>query len=198
MEANKMASEVKVKKRRIAWGISGGGDRIAEVVQIMKEIRVKYRDVLEIEVFVSKAGETVLKYFKLEEEIRQAFPKFTVEINSNEPFLAAMVQSQRYGLFLIAPASSNTVAKIACGISDTMLTNSAIMGLKAYVPLYILPTDYRENTIYTKLPNGKEMKLRIRKEEADQTRKLQAMEDVHVLENPKKMQQAIEEWVKTQ
>jgi archaeoflavoprotein AfpA len=195
MEANKMASEVKVKKRRLAWGISGGGDRIAEVVAIMKEISVKHRDVLEIEVFASKAGETVLKYYKLEEEIKQAFPKFMVEVNSNAPFLAALVQSQRYGVFLIAPTSSNTVAKIACGIGDTMLTNSAIMGLKAFVPLYVLPTDYRENTIYTKLPNGKEMKLRIRKEEADQTRKLQAMEDVHVFENPQKMQQAIENWI---
>jgi archaeoflavoprotein AfpA len=196
MEANKMASNVKVKKLRIAWGISGGGDRIAEVVQIMKEISVKYRNVLEIEVFASKAGETVLKYYKLDEDIKQAFPKFAVEVNSNSPFLAALVQSQRYGLFLIAPASSNTVAKIVCGIGDTMLTNSAIMGLKAFVPLYILPTDYREKPIYTKLPNGKEMKLRIRKEEADQTRKLEAMEDVYVLENPEKLKQTLEDMLK--
>jgi archaeoflavoprotein AfpA len=196
MEKNRMSNPLKVKKRRIAWGISGGGDKIAEVVEKMKEINTKYRDVVEIEVYASKAGETVLKYYKLDEQIKAAFPKFNVEVNSNAPFLAALVQSGRYEIFLIAPASSNTVAKIVNGIGDTMLTNSAIMGLKAFVPLYIMPTDYRENVISTKLPNGKEMKLRIRKEEADQTRKLEATEDVHVFENPQKMQQAIENWIK--
>ncbi|HII86065.1 TPA: archaeoflavoprotein AfpA, partial [Candidatus Bathyarchaeota archaeon] len=44
-------------------------------------------------------------------------------------------------LLLIAPATSNTVAKITNGIGDTMLTNAAIMSLKAFVPVYIVPTD---------------------------------------------------------
>jgi flavoprotein len=65
------------------------------------------------------------------------------------------------------------------------------MSLKAFVPVYILPTDFRESIVYTKLPNGKEMKLRVRKEEADQVRKLEVMEDVHVLESPKKMRKTL-------
>jgi flavoprotein len=71
------------------------------------------------------------------------------------------------------------------------------MSLKAFVPVYVLPTDYKESTVYTKLPNGKEMKLRVRKEEADQVRKLEAMEDVHVLESPQKMREVFLEWIKT-
>jgi archaeoflavoprotein AfpA len=194
-ERKQMSNPVKVKKRKIAWGISGGGDKIAEVVQTMKELKTKYAEVLEIEVFASKAGETMLKYYNLEKTIKETFPKYMVEVNSNTPFLAAMVQSQRYGIFLIAPASSNTVAKIVNGIGDTLLTNTAIMGLKAFVPLYVMPTDYRENIIYTKLPNGKEMKLRVRKEEAEQTRKLEATEDAHVFEDPQKLRQALEDWI---
>ena len=65
-----------------------------------------------------------------------------------------------------------------------MLTNAAIMSLKAFRPVYILPTDYRESVVYTKLPNGKELKLRVRKEEADQVRKLEKMEDMHVTGEP--------------
>jgi flavoprotein len=111
MEKKQMSNPVKVKKRKIAWGISGGGDKIAEVVQTMKEFKTKYDDSVEIEVFASKAGETMLNYYNLEKVIKDTFPKYMVEVNSNTPFLAAMVQSQRYGIFLIAPASSNTVAK---------------------------------------------------------------------------------------
>jgi flavoprotein len=50
--------------------------------------------------------------------------------------------------------------------------------------------------VSTKLPNGKEMKLRVRKEEVEQVRKLMRMEDVHVLENPQKISAVFKEWFK--
>lgn len=190
-------AESKVKKRKVAWGITGAGDKIAEILNVMKDLKKQSQDVVEIEVYLSKAAETMLKFYRLEDELTQSFAKVTVESNSNSPFLAAWLQIHKYEFLLIAPASSNTVAKIVNGIGDTLLTNSAIMSLKAFVPVYILPTDYRESTVYTKLPNGKEMKLRVRKEEADQVRKLEAMEDVHVFENPAKMREGFLEWLKT-
>ena len=192
-----MGEGVKAKKRKVAWGITGAGDKIAEILDVMKDLKKQSEDVVEIEVFLSKAADTVLKFYRLEDELKRSFPKVQVELNSNSPFLAAWMQMRKYEFLLIAPASSNTVAKIANGIGDTLLTNAAIMSLKAFVPVYILPTDYRESTVYTKLPNGKEMKLRVRKEEADQVRKLEAMEDVHVLESPQKMREAFLEWLKT-
>jgi flavoprotein len=69
------------------------------------------------------------------------------------------------------------------------------MSLKAFVPVWIMPVDFKEAIIYTKLPNGKEMKLRVRKEEADQVRTLMAMEDVHVFENPGAVQRSFLEWL---
>jgi len=71
------------------------------------------------------------------------------------------------------------------------------MALKAFVPVWIMPVDFKESIIYTKLPNGKEMKLRVRKEEADQVRKLEAMEDMHVFENPERLRESFLEWLKT-
>ena len=190
-------AENKVKKRKVAWGITGAGDKIAEILEIMKDLKKQSEDCVEIEVFFSKAADTVLKFYRLEEELKKSFSKVQLELNSNSPFLAAWLQMHKYEFLLIAPATSNTVAKIANGIGDTLITNSAIMSLKAFVPIYILPTDYRESTVYTKLPNGKEMKLRVRKEEADQVRKLECMEDVHVFENPQKMREGFLKWLKT-
>jgi archaeoflavoprotein AfpA len=192
-----MVEAVKVKKRKVAWGITGAGDKIAEILEVMKDLKKQSEDVVEIEVFISKAADIVLKFYRLEDELKRNFPKVQVELNSNSPFLAAWLQMRKYEFLLIAPATSNTVAKIANGIGDTLITNSAIMSLKAFVPVYILPTDYRESIVYTKLPNGKEMKLRVRKEEADQVRKLESMEDVHVLENLQKMREAYLAWLKT-
>ena len=182
-------TEEKVKKQKVAWGITGAGDKIAEYLEVMKAIQKEYADKVEIQVFLSKAADQVLKFYRLEDDLRQNFSKFTVEINSNAPFLAAWMQMRKYEFLLIAPATSNTVAKLATGIGDTMLTNAAIMSLKAFVPVYVAPTDYEEGTVYTKLPNGKNMKLRVRKEEVEQVNKLRQMEDVHILEGPQKIRE---------
>jgi len=192
-----MVENVKIKKPKVAWGITGAGDKIAEIVEVMKDLKKQSEDKVEIDVYISKAADTMLKFYRLEDEIKKNFPKVMVEINSNSPFLAAWLQSGKYEFLLIAPASSNTVAKIVNSISDTMLTNAAIMSLKAFRPVYILPTDYKESVVSTILPNGKEMKLRVRKEEADQVRKLEATEDVHVLESPQKMKETFSDWLKT-
>jgi len=188
------AEQIKVKKRKVAWGITGAGDKIADFIKVMKEIQKEYADTVEIQVFLSKAADIVLKYYNLETDLKQNFQKVSVELNSNAPFLAAWMQMRKYEFLLIAPATSNTVAKIANSIGDTLLTNAAIMSLKAFVPVYIAPTDYKEGTVYTKLPNGKEMKLRVRKEEVEQVKKLERMEDIFVLEGPQKIREIFKKW----
>jgi archaeoflavoprotein AfpA len=190
-------SETKPKKVKIAWGITGAGDKIQEIVEVMKDLRAQSEGKVDIDVYISKNAETMLKFYRLDEEIKKSFPKVWVEANSNSPFLAGIVQTGKYEYLLIMPASSNTVAKIVNSISDTLLTNSALMALKAFVPVWIMPVDYKENIIYTKLPNGKEMKLRVRKEEAEQVRKLMITEDVRVFENPQKVREGYLEWLKT-
>ena len=188
------SDKVEAKKRKVAWGISGAGDKIAEIIDIMKSVKKEYENTIEIHVFLSKAAETVMKFYGLEEDLKKNFQKVFLELNSNSPFLAAWMQMHKYEFLLIVPGTSNTVAKIAFGIGDTMLTNAASMSLKAFVPVYIVPTDYEEKIVYTKLPNGKEMKLRVRKEDAENVRRLERMEDVHVLENPQKIPEVFREW----
>jgi archaeoflavoprotein AfpA len=182
------------KKKKVAWGITGAGDKIAEYIDAMRKIQTEYADTVEIQVFLSKAADTVLKYYRLEDDLKQNFSKVRVELNSNAPFLAAWMQMRKYEFLLIAPATSNTVAKIANGIGDTMLTNATIMSLKAFAPVYIAPTDYKEGTVYTKLPNGKEMKLRVRKEEVDQVKKIAAMDGLSVVEGPQKIGDVFKKW----
>ena len=149
---------------------------------------------------IIKRNAVYRKKFKIPEEIlnendlRKNFAKVRVELNSNAPFLAAWMQMRKYEFLLIAPATSNTVSKIANSIGDTLLTNATIMSLKAFVPVYIAPTDYKEGITYTKLPNGKEMKLRVRKEEVAQVKKLERMENIFVLKGPQKIREVFKKW----
>jgi archaeoflavoprotein AfpA len=181
-------------RRKIAWGITGSGDRIVETVEVMKEIQKKYDDVLDIRVFVSKAGEQVIKYYKLFNDLEKNFDKVWVEINANSPFLAGQLQVKRYEFLLLAPTTSNTVAKISLGLADTLLSNAAIMAQKAFVPTYIMPCDYKPGIITTILPDGSEMKLRIRKEDAQHVESLRKMDDITVIETPQEIPAVFERY----
>jgi len=178
-------TEKRAKKKKVVWGITGSGDRIRETAEIMTEMRRKYEDEVEIRVYISKAGDQVVKYYKLFPELEQEFDKIWVEANANAPFLAGQVQMGRFEFMMIAPATSNSVAKISLRIADTMLTNAAIMSQKVLLPLYIMPSDFKEGEVTTTLPDGKNLKLVIRKEDVEHVQKLAAMEGVTMLERPK-------------
>ncbi|HUV80757.1 MAG TPA: archaeoflavoprotein AfpA [Candidatus Bathyarchaeia archaeon] len=165
--------------KRIAWGITGSGDKIRESVALMEELAKKYN--LEVHVYLSKEGEVVLKYYKLLKEVKEIFPKVSREKGPNAPFLTAKLQLGTYSLFLITPATANTVAKIAYGIADSLITNSAAQAMKVDVPVYIFPVDQKEGEIITKLPNGSDLKIRIRKEDVENVEKLRRMQGITVL-----------------
>ena len=176
--------EIEKKKKRVAWGITGSGERLIEVFKVMTQIRDQYQNKIRLTAYLSKAGDQVVKLYHLFRDLQDNFEKSRVEINSNVPSLALQLQSGKIEFLLIAPATSNTVAKIANGIADTLLTNSTIMALKAFVPVYIMPCDYNEGITVTQLPNGSKMKIRVRKEDADYAKELATMNGLFILKKP--------------
>jgi len=167
---------------RIAWGITGCGDYLKESLNIMKEITEEYD--LDVRVFLSKAGETVVKWYKLFNELKTSFPKTYLEKSSNVPFLVGDLQLGKYDFLIITPSTSNTVAKIASGISDTLLSNAAAQAMKASVPVYIFPVDQKKGDIVTDLPGGKKLTLTMRDVDLDAVDKLRKMKGITVLGHP--------------
>jgi flavoprotein len=102
-----------------------------------------------------------------------------------------MLQTKKYDFLIIAPATSNTVAKIVVGVSDTLLTNAAVQGVKGFIDVYIMPVDYKAGIVTTVLPSGAELQLRVRKEDAENARRLKKMEGFQVFENPEEIPEII-------
>jgi archaeoflavoprotein AfpA len=175
------------KVKRVAWGITGSGDRLVEVIEVMKEIKKQYQDEIRITVYLSKAGNQVIRFYGLAKDLQENFDKVRVEANSNVPTLAVQLQSGKIEFLLIAPTTANTVAKIATGIADTLLCNATLMSLKSFVPVYILPCDYKEGVTVTQLPDGSEMRIQVRKEDVENTKKLAAMDGIVILEKPEEI-----------
>ncbi|KON32615.1 hypothetical protein AC477_02735 [miscellaneous Crenarchaeota group-1 archaeon SG8-32-1] len=182
--------------KRVAWGITGSGDRLLEVFDVMKDLKKQYQNDARITVYLSKAGELVIKYYRMFKDLQTEFEKTRVEVNSNLPTLAVQLQSGKIDFLLIAPATSNTVAKLANGIADTLLTNAAIMALKAFVPVYILPCDYKEGVTVTQLPDGSKMKIRVRKEDAEYSQKLAVVDGIFILQKPEQIREIFQKHFK--
>ncbi|MCX9081276.1 MAG: archaeoflavoprotein AfpA [Candidatus Methanoperedens sp.] len=179
---------------RIAWGITGCGDYLKESLDIMTEL-TKEHD-LDVRVFLSQAGEMVVKWYKLFHELKASFPKTYSEKSPNVPFLVGDLQLGKYEFLVIMPSTSNTVAKIASGISDTLLSNAAGQAMKARVPVYIFPADQKEGEIVTDLPGGKKLSLTMRDVDLEAVDRLRKMKGITVLDHPDEIRDIVRKHIK--
>lgn len=180
---------------RIAWGITGCGDYLKESLDIMKELAREHN--LDVRVYLSEAGEMVIKWYKLFKDLKTGFPKTYSERSPNVPFLVGDLQLGKYDFLLITPSTSNTVAKIAAGISDTLLTNAAAQAMKAKVPVYIFPADQRRGEVITDLPDGRKLTLTMRDVDIEAVDKLRKMPGVTVLGHPDEMREIVKKHLKS-
>lgn len=168
--------------KRIAWGITGSGDLIKETYDAMVDIKKKSD--IEIMVFLSKEGETVMKWYRMWNDIQRDFPNFKTGAGPNSPFIAGPLQVGHYDALIIAPCTANTVAKIVYGIADTLVTNAVAQTAKGKTPIYILPVDQKKGTVKTASPEGRIMELKMRDVDVSNTEKLGQMENITLLEKP--------------
>ena len=178
---------------RIGWGITGCGDKIEQISSMMTDLKAKH--LLNIDLYVSKSGEMVLKWYKLWDTLKNQFSQIQVEVNANTPFLAGKLQTGHYDIFLVAPTTANTVAKIANGIADTLITNAVSQAAKAMVPVYIYPVDSKKGKVETILPDGKLLRLHIRDVDVENVAKLRKMEHITVLENAEEIEKTITDFL---
>ena len=169
--------------KRLAWGITGAGDKLNETIAVMRAVK---ENGYSIDVFASIEGETVLKWYKQFDFVSSFFDSYAVEIGPNSPFILGSLQTGKYDALIISPATANTVAKIVHGISDTLLTNAVAQTAKTETPIYIFPVDQKKGTVQTKAPDGREFSLKMREIDLKNVKKLKKMENIKVVSAPEK------------
>ena len=175
---------VPVLSKKLAWGITGAGDKLNETIAVMRAVKERGYSV---DVFASKDGEIVLKWYKQFDFVSSFFDSYSVEIGSNSPFILGSLQTGKYDALIISPATANTVAKIVHGIGDTLLTNAVAQTAKTETPIYIFPVDQKKGTVQTKAPDGREFSLKMRKIDLKNVKKLKKMENIKVVSAPEKL-----------
>ena len=174
---------------KIVWAITGSGDLISEVFEVMKE--VSQQEGVEITSVLSKAGIKVVKWYKLRDNLNSISKSVLIEEDANTPFIVGPLQTGQFDCLLVAPATANTVAKVVNGIADTIITNAISQTNKTDVHIYILPVDQKKGTTTTILPGGKQLELTMRDIDVENTDKLRKMKGITTLTSPDEIREVV-------
>jgi flavoprotein len=139
---------------------------------------------VDVTVLVSKSAQLVLKMYKLWNDLESGFARIRIERGPNQPFVAAPLQVGHFSLFFVSPATANTVAKIAHGIADTLITNCVSQAIKGGMRIHIYPVDQKLGSLETEIPGGKRITIATRKIDVENVERLRDMEGLIVLQNP--------------
>ena len=166
----------------ILWCITGAGEFLKESIQVMG--RLEHAN---ITVFISKAGEEVLLKYKLLRELKKLWD---VEIEGDFAFKSAgKVTLGKYDAVVVSPATANTIAKVANGMADNLISTAVSLALKMGIRVYMVPTDWAPKHVKIPevlTPGGSTVHMRPRKSDLRNIRYLEE-EGVKVLDNPKEL-----------
>lgn len=132
----------------ILWGITGAGHLLEESAEAIRKNAKKHR----ITAAFSGAGYEVAAMYGLRTEIEEAACETIRDEDQgySSPFVGR-IAGKEYDCVIVSPCTANTVAKIAAGIADSLLTNVVAQAIKSKTPVYVVPTD-SDRTHETTMP----------------------------------------------
>jgi dihydromethanopterin reductase (acceptor) len=163
-----------MNEKRIAWGITGAGHTLEECIETLQ----KYEGV---DVFLSRAAEEVVGMYGLDARLNTPRLRLYRENQASSPLVGRLFAGM-YRCLVVAPATSNSIAKFIHGISDTLVTNLLAQAGKARIPIVVFPTDLASE-MDSKGPNRESVRVYPRKIDLENTEKLMSFEGVVVVRN---------------
>ena len=173
-------------RSRFAWCITGSGHFLDESIALATRLP-------RLDLFLSDAAEEVLSIYKLHlEDLRPRFaPGFRLLRDKTASAVpVGMLYDDVYHTVVIAPATSNTVAKCAFGISDSLPTNMFAQAGKLGIPGIVFACD-TEPVVVTKSPHDW-VTLRPRRIELDNVERLRGIEFCQVVRSPAELETALQ------
>jgi dihydromethanopterin reductase (acceptor) len=169
-------------EQRFAWAITGAGHTLAACADQL----LRYKNV---DVFFSSAAREVTQMYSLKDRFKNSNLRVYYERRASSPVVIRLF-SGVYRVLLVAPATSNTVAKFVCGISDTLVTNFFAQAGKSRVPVIVFPTDLAPE-MDTTGPKGELARVYPRPIDLENTARLRKFPGVTVVDSVEEMMQCL-------
>jgi dihydromethanopterin reductase (acceptor) len=175
-----------MSEKRIAWAITGGGQNLEECIDVL----LNYP---RVDVFLSRAGEDVMGMYNLDARINVPKIRIYQEKKPSAPQVVRLYGGA-YSVFVVAPATSNSVAKFVYGISDNLTTNLFAQAGKSRIPAVVYPTDLAP-VMNSVGPHGKSFKVYPRPIDLENTAKLRSFPGVTVVGSREELERCLAGYV---
>ncbi len=173
------------KRARFAWCITGSGHYLDESLALAARLP-------QLDLFLSDAAEEVLPIYKLRiEDLRSRFgPGFRLLRDKTASAVpVGMLYDDVYHTVVVAPATSNTIAKCVVGISDTLPTNMFAQAGKLGIEAIVFACD-NEPVVVTRSPH-EWVTLRPRRIELDNVERLRGFPFCQIVCSPLELESAL-------
>jgi dihydromethanopterin reductase (acceptor) len=170
----------KVKTPRWGWALTGSGHFFKECLAVIRALD-------DVDLFVTRAASEVLRMYKQDLVVPKSTRVFRDTAASAPP-----VGNFYYGVYhtlVLAPATSNTVAKCVCGISDSLATNVFAQAGKCRVPAIVFACDTAPE-LETEAPKGM-VKVFPRRIDLDNTERLKSFAATQVVDTLAQLEAAV-------
>ncbi|MCB1926915.1 MAG: flavoprotein [Rhodocyclaceae bacterium] len=170
------------RRSRFAWAITGSGHHLEESLALALRLP-------EVDLFLSAAAEEVLPIYDYPlDRLKQHCRVFRDKTASAVPVGA--LYDDVYHTVVVAPATSNTVAKCAFGISDTLPTNIFAQAGKLAIPGIVFACDTAP-VVVTRAPK-EWVELRPRNIELENVERLRRIDHCRVVETPAELESMLD------
>ncbi len=166
---------------RIAWGITGAGHFLSSCVDLLLSINT-------VDIFASKAAEEVLSFYGLYNKLK--LPLYCDDSSSYRS--VTKLYTGKYDLVVIAPATSNSIAKMANGIADNLISNLFAHAGKCRIPILLLPCD-SGSELKSITPDGKEVSVCVREIDKQNIERLSGWDGIIIANNPQQLKKYIDD-----
>lgn len=169
--------------QRLAWAITGSGHYLRESLALLKNLH-------EVDVFLSRAAAEIIQQYGFQEQlIATGHRVYQDKTASSVP--VELFYEGKYHTLVISPATSNTIAKMAYGFSDSLVTNLYAQAGKTRVPSIVFACD-TDPELESEAPRENMVKVYPRAIDLENVNKLKAFEATTVVADMHSLEQAIQ------
>ncbi len=168
---------------RLAWAITGSGHYLRESLAILASLQ-------DVDVFLSSAAAEIIKQYGFQAQLDATGHRvFQDKTASSVP--VEFFYEGKYHTLVISPVTSNTIAKMAYGISDSLVTNLYAQAGKTRVPSIVFACDTAPE-VESEAPKENMVMVYPREIDLDNIQKLAQFEATEIVASIEALQAAVD------
>lgn len=173
-----------VSTQRLAWAITGSGHYLRESLDILSTLQ-------DVDIFLSRAAAEIIQQYGFQAQLEETGHRVYQDKTASSVPVELFYQG-KYHTLVIAPATSNTIAKMAYGFSDSLVTNLFAQAGKTRVPSIVFACDTAPE-LESEAPRENMVKVYPRQIDLDNVAKLACFEATKVVADMAELTHAIHE-----